>query len=551
MATLNEATASSSLILSVVWQAGRVLFGNWLLVLATLIAFYILNLLRRRYASPLRHIPGPFLASMTRAWKVKELWAGHMETTQRELHRKYGPVVRIAPNELSFASPSAARDIFTVGKGFHKTDFYSIFPPPENPDLFTEVDEAIHASKKRTAAPVYSMASMLEMEPYIEATGKTLVKRLDEEFITKNNNKRGSCDLGKWLHFYAFDVLGQVAFSKDFGFLETGIDVDGTIRGVEDTLSYFATIGQVPEYHKLALGNPLLQLVMKPKGSLITEIARGEIQRRKKMAKGEMARKDLLSRLFSAAEEHAARFTEMDVFSIAHGAVFAGSDSTASTMQSTFYHVLRSPVVLGKLLAEIDDRFAAGKLSDPIQYSEALAMPYFQAVLKEAMRMRPGVGISMTRHVPKGGAHIDGEWYPGGTRVGVNAWVVHENKEVFGQDADVFRPERWLEPDSKGMERHLYQVSPHHIFKPRLFLTCGCGFRQFGGGSHLCIGRNLALVEMNKIIPQLFRKFNFRLVSPELVLGSKTRFFVIQTGLHVEISRREKDGDREEDTAQY
>jgi cytochrome P450 len=385
-----------------------------------------------------------------------------METTQRDLHRRYGPVVRIAPNELSFASPAAARDIFTVGKGFHKTDFYSVFPPPENPDLFTEVNETVHASKKRTAATAYSMASILEMEPFIEATGKMLVTRLHEEFVSKNEN---SCDLGKWLHFYAFDVLGQVAFSKNFGFLEAGVDVDETIHGVEGTLSYFAIIGQIPEYHKLALGNPLLNLFLKPKGSLITEIAMREIQRRKKMAKREIMRRDLLNRLFTAAEEHPERFNEMDVFSIAHGAVFAGSDSTASTMQSTFYHVLRSPAVHAKLLAEIDDKFAAGQLSDPIQYSEAISMPYFQAVLKEAMRMRPGVGISMTRHVPEGGTHIDGQWYPGGTRVGVNAWVVHENKQVFGQDADIFRPERWLEADSKVMERHLYQVSSSSSMK--------------------------------------------------------------------------------------
>jgi len=88
-------------------------------------------------------------------------------------------------------------------------------------------------------------------------------------------------------------------------------------------------------------------------------------------------------------------------------------------------------------------------------------MPYLQAVMKEAMRMHPAVGVSMPRYVPSGGAEIDGRWYPAGTVVGVNAWVIHRNKEVFGEDADAFRPERWLESDSKAKEmaRNMYQVS--------------------------------------------------------------------------------------------
>jgi cytochrome P450 len=85
-------------------------------------------------------------------------------------------------------------------------------------------------------------------------------------------------------------------------------------------------------------------------------------------------------------------------------------------------------------------------------------MPYLQAVMKEAMRLHPAVGIPMSRYVPKGGAEIDGHWYPTGTVVGINAWVVHHDNGVFGEDADIFRPERWLEGDTRIMERTMYQV---------------------------------------------------------------------------------------------
>jgi cytochrome P450 len=132
-------------------------------------------------------------------------------------------------------------------------------------------------------------------------------------------------------------------------------------------------------------------------------------------------------------------------------------------MQSFVYHILKSPAIYNNILSEIDAAQSVGNLSSMITYAEAQALPYFQAALKEAMRVRPAVGLNITRHVPPSGAEIDGQWYPGDTRVALNAWVLHKDKGVFGEDADVYRPERWLEggeAKAKAMDRHMYQVSP-------------------------------------------------------------------------------------------
>ena len=96
-----------------------------------------------------------------------------------------------------------------------------------------------------------------------------------------------------------------------------------------------------------------------------------------------------------------------------------------------------------------------------VSYQEAQNMPYFQACLKEAMRVRPAVGLNITRHVPKDGAEIDGTFFPGGTRVALNGWVLHLDKGTFGDDPEVYRPERWLdvgETKAREMERGMYQV---------------------------------------------------------------------------------------------
>jgi cytochrome P450 len=189
-------------------------------------------------------------------------------------------------------------------------------------------------------------------------------------------------------------------------------------------------------------------------------------------------------------------------------------------MQSFFWHVLHDPRVHSTLISEILSASKSGNLSQRVTWAEAQQLPYFQACLKEAMRVRPAVGVNITRLIPQGGAEIDGTWLPGGTSVAVNGWVLHRDRKVFGEDADDFRPERWLKDEerSKKMERYMF---------------------QFGGGSHLCIGRNLALLEMNKVLPHLLRDYELELAHPAQPLKANTTFFVVQSGLEVSIKRRE------------
>ncbi|KIX08598.1 uncharacterized protein Z518_03254 [Rhinocladiella mackenziei CBS 650.93] len=474
--------------------------------------------LYKRYSSPLRQFPGPFIASCTRMWKVWSTWTGKTEQHHIALHQKYGPVVRIAPNEVSFSSPDAAIELFKTGKGFHKTDFYGVFPPPENPDIFTETREAVHGVKKRYATTPYSLASMQQSTPRIEETERLLMSKLDE---FADGSK--ICDLGDWLHFFAFDVLGEVAFSKKFGFLEAGIDVDRAIKTIDNSQWYNGIIGQVPWLDHIFRRNPLWNYIpwMATKNALVTRTALAQLDKRNNPPPGEKVEyRDLLNSLIEAQKQHPEALGPGDVFAIAHGAIFAGSDSTASTMQSFFWHVLSNRRVYDKLINEI----MTADLSEMVSYNEAQNLPYFQACLKEAMRISPAVGLNITRKVPPGGAEIDGVKLPAGTAVAVNGWVLHRHKGVFGQDAEVFRPERWLGGDKeniKTMDRCMF---------------------QFGGGSHVCIGRHLALLEMNKVLPQLLRRYDIQLVNPGKPLEHHSSFFVVQWGLLVYLQLREKSG---------
>jgi cytochrome P450 len=140
-------------------------------------------------------------------------------------------------------------------------------------------------------------------------------------------------------------------------------------------------------------------------------------------------------------------------------------------MQSFFYLVLNAPEVYNKLSQEIKKAQDAGELSEIVTYAEAQALPYFQACLKEAMRLRPAVGVGIYRKTPPEGVDIGGKHWPGGIEVAVNGWVLHRDKSIFGDDVETFRPERWLEGDAKLMGSHLYQVRANRNNSSRVVLT--------------------------------------------------------------------------------
>jgi len=103
----------------------------------------IIYSLIRAAISPLRSIPGPFSARFSRLWYLHKVWTGVLPRLNIDLHRKYGPVVRIAPNEYSLDDPAAVKAIYGLGTTFTKGPWYSasglpfkkdwnIFQMPEN-----------------------------------------------------------------------------------------------------------------------------------------------------------------------------------------------------------------------------------------------------------------------------------------------------------------------------------------------------------------------------------------------------------------------------------
>ena len=120
-------------------------------------------------------------------------------------------------------------------------------------------------------------------------------------------------------------------------------------------------------------------------------------------------------------------------------------------MRAIFYQLLANPRSLARLREELSEAYDV--LGPMASWKPARELPYLDAVIKEAGRLHPSFGLPYERIVPAGGATICGRFLPEGTVVGMSAYVVHHDPEVFGADCDHFSPERWLDANEENRKK--------------------------------------------------------------------------------------------------
>lgn len=149
--------------------------------------------------------------------------------------------------------------------------------------------------------------------------------------------------------------------------------------------------------------------------------------------------------------------------------------------------------------------------------------------MRESMRVHPGVSMMLERYVPDTGLNLpDGRYVASGTRVGINPFVVNRNSSVFGSDADTFRPERWLQIEGETEEAYQERI--------KLYVNTDL---SFGGGSRICLGRHLALLEAYKIVATLINRYDIELVNPEREWEVTCSWFPRQRGLNCYLKVRQ------------
>ena len=223
-----------------------------------------------------------------------------------------------------------------------------------------------------------------------------------------------------------------------------------------------------------------------------------EIAASKSGGQEEMGRRgDLLSMFLKAQADRPEFMTDERVLVMAVSMAFAGSETTAISLAAVFYYLSKNLRCYHKLKEEIEGAVENGTVENRpdglVTWAESQKLPYLDACIKEAFRLHPAAGLPLERVTPPQGVEICGEHIPGGTIVGCNAWVIHRRKEVYGEDVDHYRPERWLEANKEQLKE---------------MNAC---MLQFGAGPRTCIGKNISLLEVYKLVPSFLRRFEVSL----------------------------------------
>ncbi|KAK5081209.1 hypothetical protein LTR05_008003 [Lithohypha guttulata] len=514
-------------------------------VIATLlIVLVVVYLIGQKYKKGLNQYPGPYFASLTNNWRMLDVWRRDTHITYRRLHEKYGDVVRVAPNVLSFGHPDAIADIYGLNKGYTKSGYYDVFATVNKGNvvynLFSTRSEEYHAKLRRSVNHAFSLSTLLQYEPLVDNCTSFFLRRTLELFADTGR----LCPFSTWIQYFAFDVIGEITWSKRLGFVQQNADVSNIIARVDSFQNYGTVVGQNPWLDRLMVKNPL-KLFLEAKGlwpsSPNSAIIKFALDRQREVSNSnhdaEVREKsnrgvNFLQRFLQSQKKYTDFLTNDRMTAMCASLIIAGSDSTAISLSSVFFYLSTNPRVYQKLMQEIDTANATGALKssedttgagDVVPYAAASKLEYLDAVINEAFRMHPAVGLLLERVTPPEGATICGKFVPGNTVVGCNAWVLHQNKAVFGNDAEIYRPERWLESDG---------ANPKDLARMKRSMF------QFGAGSRTCIGKNISLMETYKMVPSVLRKFEIEMIEAKEPMWLKNAFFVHRMNFYVRIKPR-------------
>ncbi|KAF4548523.1 Averantin hydroxylase-like protein [Elsinoe fawcettii] len=407
------------------------------------------------------------------------------------LHDKYGDIVRIAPDELSFVDPRAWKDIMSHRHGDIEKPSMSHQKLFEAPNII-DANQEDHRRFRRVLSHGFSAQAMQDQQPMITKYVNLLMSRLQEASAS------GAIDMVAWYNFTTFDIIGDLTCGESFGCLEAGeyhpwiatIFSGIKVSTMMTAISFFPWIRTLP-----------MSLVPKSALKKRDELKQyTELTVRKRLALG-ATRPDFMQGIINRKGETALTIPEIESNSMV--LITAGSETTATALSGITFHVLSNPEVYNKVRDEVRMGFTR---ADEIDLLNTAKLPYLSAVIEEGLRIYPPVPTTSLRITGPNGDVVAGEHLPPRTKIGIWQYTLYHNPRFF-TDPKKFAPERFL-----GNPKYGNDVKEH--------------FNPFHLGPRNCIGKNLAYAEMRLIFVQMLYNFDMQL-APESQDWDNQKIFLL------------------------
>ncbi|RAO70228.1 uncharacterized protein BHQ10_006240 [Talaromyces amestolkiae] len=434
------------------------------------------------------HIPGPFLAKVTffYGWYYDLYLEGQYAFKIKELHKIYGPIIRIDPDTVHIDDPDYFEVIFNLknGRQVKPQHVAEVFGP--YPASIGTASHELHRLRRSALNPFFSRKSVMDLVPTILRPTAILCERLKQANLTGE-----TLNLKYVFPAVTIDIINAYCFARepttvlepDFGKKDT------------DNVAYFLKVSllnthipwlmrftySLPDCVSKALTPAVAKILdfRKELSHQVEAIRNGQDTAHQTAAHWTVFH-ELLNSKLPADELRPARLRD-EAFSL----ITAGSDTTAHVLRGTTYHISANPTIRQRLFNEL--KAAIPDPDDFLSLPELEKLPYLSAVIYEGLRLANPVTHRLVRQFPDKAFEYQGYLLPPNTLIGMSPNLVHFNEEKF-PEPQVFKPERWIGPDAARLQRYLI---------------------SFSRGPRTCLGMALARAELFIILASVFRQFEF------------------------------------------
>lgn len=399
-------------------------------------------------------------------------------------------MVRIAPNELSFASVDSYRDIYghasKTRRPFEKGPIYERDVKHKS---IVEATDQDHRNQRKALSHAFSAKALRDQEDVVQRYVNLFVAQLGTW-----SSRPDGINIVEALNWITFDIIGELAFGESFKAVETG----KTHPWVSIIIDTAREMNMINLRKRIPIMNLILPfLIPKDLGAKFAAHWDHTVD----MTKKRIAKKDTITR--ADFFQHILKNGMMEEELLQENAnilIIAGSETTATALAGCLYHLMHNNHCLVTLQKEVRSAFEA---LDQITGDSAQKLPYLHACIEEAMRIYPPVPFGLQR--VSYGASVAGNWVPSGTLVSSQNWTIKHDARYW-QDPDSFKPERWL-GEGLGDNKDAFQ--------------------PFSLGPRACIGINLAYLEMRVILAKMVWQYDFELLSKELDWERDNQMYVL------------------------